>query len=180
LGLAIVKGLVGLLGLRIQLKSKLGRGSVFSVLIPKSQADDHALQPKPIKAPSEFGKIRVLAIDDDEFVRDAIRQILFEMGCECDVVANLNEAKASAEKQRPDMILSDYMLRENRSGIQAIKQLREAFGAGIPALVITGDTSPRVFHEAKEAGIELLHKPLLPDQLYATLTQAMGLKAKGR
>jgi hypothetical protein len=37
-----------------------------------------------------------------------------------------------------------------------------------------------VFHEAKEAGIELLHKPLLPDQLYATLTQAMGLKVKAR
>jgi signal transduction histidine kinase/CheY-like chemotaxis protein len=135
LGLAIVKGLVGLLGLRIQLKSQWGRGSVFSVLIPKSQADDQVLQPKPIKALSEFGKIRVLAIDDDAFVRDAIRQILFEMGCECDVVANLNEAKVSAEKQRPDVILSDYMLRENRSGIQAIKQLREAFGAGIPAVV---------------------------------------------
>ena len=177
LGLAIVKGLVGILNLRISLTSRLGRGSVFKVLLPKSQSSPSVMRPNAIRVPTGLGKVRVLAIDDDEFVRDAIRQILFEMGCDCDVVGNLDEALLSAKRQVPDVILSDYMLRENLTGIQVIQHLREVFGQRIPAFVITGDTSPRVFHEAKNEGVELLHKPLLPDELYATLAQAMQAKA---
>jgi CheY-like chemotaxis protein len=60
----------------------------------------------------------------------------------------------------PDMIISDYRLREGENGLETIHRLRQVMRRQVPACLISGDTDPELAHQAKLAGLTLLHKPV--------------------
>ncbi|WP_397441695.1 hybrid sensor histidine kinase/response regulator [Polaromonas sp. UC242_47] len=168
LGLAIADGLARTLGHELSLTSTPHRGSVFRLALPIADT------PPIEQTNTEHGKprvlsARVLVIDDDETVRTAMRHLLRDWGCECDLAESIEEALVLAKKQAPDLVISDYRLREKRTGIEAIAALRELLGHALPALLITGDTAPDRLREAMASGIPLLHKPISPSQLYRAL-----------
>ncbi|HUF86336.1 MAG TPA: response regulator, partial [Thermohalobaculum sp.] len=70
-------------------------------------------------------------------------------------------------------IISDYRLGSGETGIEAIARLRGAFGAAIPAFLISGDTAPERLRDARAQGIHLLHKPVPPMRLRAMLAQLL-------
>jgi signal transduction histidine kinase len=166
LGLAIVDGLVRVLGHQLSLTSRPGRGSVFRFTLPTSQAP--VLQEPTALGPMVFRKLamKVLVIDDDAPVRIGMEQLLREWGCTCVAVESIEEALEVARKDRPDLVISDYRLREQRSGTEAIALLRAELGGDLPALLITGDTAPDRLREAQRSGIALLHKPVSPEHLH--------------
>ena len=65
----------------------------------------------------------------------------------------------------PDVILSDYRLRDGWSGITAVRAVREACGAAIPAIILTGDTGAELMAAAKADRVRILHKPVQPNDL---------------
>ncbi|WP_245636708.1 response regulator [Azospirillum thiophilum] len=65
----------------------------------------------------------------------------------------------------PDVILSDYRLRDGWSGISAIRAVREACGSAVPAIILTGDTGPELIATAKAEQVRILHKPVQPNDL---------------
>jgi CheY-like chemotaxis protein len=69
------------------------------------------------------------------------------------------------------VVISDYRLREQRTGVEAIEAIRAQLGTCIPALLITGDTAPKRLREAQASGIPLLHKPVSPSKLYRRLVE---------
>jgi CheY-like chemotaxis protein len=79
--------------------------------------------------------------------------------------------------QPPDLIISDYRLSEEQTGIAAIEQLRSRFGTPISAFLISGDTNPEPLREARASGYHLLHKPVDPMILRAMVSQALKNKA---
>ncbi|SFC45813.1 Signal transduction histidine kinase [Polaromonas sp. OV174] len=168
LGLAIADGLARTLGHGLSLASTLHRGSVFRLVLPITDT-------LPIEASSvEHGKpqmlgARALVIDDDETVRTAMLHLLRDWGCECEAAESIEQALVLATQQAPDLVISDYRLREKRTGIEAIAALRALLGNDLPALLITGDTAPDRLREAKASGIALLHKPITPSHLYRAL-----------
>lgn len=176
LGLAIVDRLGRLLDHPIQLRSRPGRGSRFSVLVPlvaqqRSAAD---LSVASAVADPAHDKL-VLVIDDDALVLDGMGGILRGWGCEV-VTAESGEralAKLAAQIREPDLIISDYRLDHGKSGIEAIDRLRIELGAAIPAFLISGDTGPERLREASASGYHLLHKPVTPMRLRAMLNQLM-------
>jgi len=174
LGLAIVSGLARTLGHELALVSTLQRGSVFRLTLPLATAAS-AVAPLMV----ESGKVRtlqmrVLLIDDDEAVREGMLHLLKDWGCECAVAETIEEALALARIEAPDVIISDYRLREQRTGIEAIATLRHLLGDALPALLITGDTAPERLREALASGIPLLHKPVSPSQLYRGLDSLLS------
>jgi CheY-like chemotaxis protein len=74
----------------------------------------------------------------------------------------------------PDLILSDYRLRDGRNGIEAIQLLRDAFGANIPAALLTGDTAPVTIRAIQASHLPVLHKPLKPARLRAFLSHLLA------
>ena len=173
LGLAIVDGLARQLGSRVELVSRPGRGSVFRLgLSPGSLG---AALPETEDSPSLGGDARVLVIDDDEAVRSAMHHLLTDWGYRCELAESIDEALEVARRRAPALVISDYRLREPRTGADAIAALRDLVGADLPALLVTGDTAPDRLSEAHASGIPLLHKPVQPDQLrrrLASLRQA--------
>ena len=113
----------------------------------------------------------ILIIDDDEMVREAMVHLLSDWGCDCKAVEHTSGALELVEQWPAEVLISDYRLRENHTGANAIAQIREVMGTIIPALIITGDTAPERLREALQSGLKLLHKPISPTDLYQALAK---------
>jgi signal transduction histidine kinase len=170
LGLAIAHGLARAMGHHLSLVSVSGRGSVFRLSLPL--ADAVLVAPTTMtQSKTRLLNARVLVIDDDEIVREGMLHLLRDWGCECEAAESIEEALALVQLNVPDVIISDYRLREQRTGVEAITAVRELLGNSLPALLITGDTAPQRLREAKASGLPLLHKPVSPSKLYRKLVE---------
>jgi signal transduction histidine kinase/DNA-binding NarL/FixJ family response regulator len=177
LGLAIVDRLCRLLGHPIEVKSTVGKGSVFAVSVPLAPANKRAIEASivPRTQPSVPDGKLVLVIDDDPLVLEGMSGIFRKWGCRVITADSDSKAlKAAAEQDdRPDLIISDYYLANGRTGIDTIEWLRGELAAEIPAFLISGDTDPATLLEAKAKGFHLLHKPVDPMALRAMFHQAV-------
>lgn len=173
LGLAIAQGLAHTLGHELSLASTPQRGSVFRLALPLAMTPLPAEQAELVQNKTQLLNARVLVIDDDDAVRAGMKHLLHDWGCVCDTAESIEEALALVRAHAPDVIVSDYRLREHRTGVAAISALRELLGVDLPALLITGDTAPERLREAQASGIPLLHKPVASSQLYRGLVQVL-------
>jgi signal transduction histidine kinase len=181
LGLAIVDRLCGLLGHPIELGSRVGTGSRFSILVPAVPAGvaviggSAAPRAEPIAG---AGKL-VVIIDDDESVRDSTCGLLQQWGCIVVAAGSVDAALANLAElgKQPDLIISDYRLAHGKTGFESIDRMRRSCGAQIAAFLISGDTAPERLREAHESGYYLLHKPVMPITLRSVVTQL--LRASG-
>ncbi|HYH38583.1 MAG TPA: ATP-binding protein [Azospirillum sp.] len=177
LGLAIVKRLARLLGHRLDVRSRPGRGSVFAVEVPLSAAavrtaDAPALPPS---AASASGVLAVV-IDDETIVLQGLRAMLETWGCAVidapDAASALRRAEAYG--RAPDVVIADFRLREGHTGVEAIAALRRVYGAELPGILLTGDTAPALLAEATGRGLVTLHKPVPPAELRRLLGDLVG------
>ncbi len=178
LGLAIVRRLSVLLGHPLRVKSQPGTGSCFSVQVPKSTVIVQVPQVLALGAETLPEGLFVVCVDDELGVRDALTVLLRSWACEVLVSESeqeiLSELKA-ANYPHPDLIISDYRLRENKTGVQVINAICEYFQASIPSIVITGDTSAEIRQQIKAINSEIMLKPVEADNLLrmlVTLTQS--------
>ncbi|MBS0422446.1 MAG: hybrid sensor histidine kinase/response regulator [Proteobacteria bacterium] len=169
MGLAIVQRICQLLELPLELQSTFGRGSVFRVIVPLG--NEQGIVTSPAEAdtlpPRKTGTITVLLIDDDRAIREATRELLRPLQVDVIVAASIEEAVVQAQSAaaRIDMILSDWRLRGQENGVEAVRAVRAITGEATPAVLITGDTSTELLQLAHENGLVVLHKPLQPRQL---------------
>lgn len=169
MGLAIVQRLCSLLEHPLQVKSTPGRGSVFRVLVPAGDAGTPEAPPLEADTlpPREVQRVTVLLIDDERAIREATRELLRPMQVDVLVAATIGEAVELARQSpvRIDLILSDWRLRGQENGVDAVRAVRAECGESTPAVLITGDTTPELLKLAHESGLVILHKPLQPREL---------------
>ena len=108
----------------------------------------------------------MLVVEDDALAREALVSLLESWG----VVVVEAEGLTTALWQLkfgvlPDVIMSDYRLRDGENGLETVRQLRAAAGQQIPACLMSGDTDPNLMQSARDAGLTLLHKPVRPAKL---------------
>jgi two-component system, sensor histidine kinase len=176
LGLAIVRRFADLLGHEIALDSREGAGSRFRVLVPRAaeaparaRIRRSAQCPEPGAMTSFAGRV-VAVVDDDAATLDAM-QTLFETWGATVVCGEAIESLITAIGELelyPDLIVADLRLADDRSGIDAVRQLRRELGVPIPAIIVSGDTGTSADREAHAAGLMLLPKPVVGATLRAT------------
>jgi CheY-like chemotaxis protein/two-component sensor histidine kinase len=175
LGLAIVDRLVKLLKHRIEVSSRVGRGSVFGVRVPIDEAEEAFTAPASAQLGDDGSGALIVGIDDDPTVRDALSLLLESWGFEAVIAASEQEAvnRLSAGNKPPDLVIADYRLRQGDKGNHAIDAIRRRWGSGIPGLLLTGDTDPEGLKEATESGFQVVNKPIMPEKLRARVAEQM-------
>ena len=169
LGLSIVQRLVRLLNLKLEVTSEYGRGSVFALDVPMSDA---AAEPAAVAAaarastPHRARAPRILLVEDDPGVRDATRMLLTVEGYHVITAASLTEA-ADKAKANPDidLLVTDYHLGKSDTGSQVIGRVRDIVGASLGAILITGDTSSTIRGLATDARLCIASKPIDAEEL---------------
>ncbi|HEY7638168.1 MAG TPA: hybrid sensor histidine kinase/response regulator [Steroidobacteraceae bacterium] len=173
LGLAIVRRLTQLLQHRLIVRSEPGHGSMFAVSAPYA-----ASSAAPSLNTGEFalpllarGVGLILVIDDEVSIQIAMKSLLESWGYEAITAGSCDEMleRIATHHTAPRLIISDYRLRDNASGIDAIERLRTEYNDEIPGMLITGDTAADRLREAQESGFLLLHKPVPNHRLRASI-----------
>ena len=170
LGLAIVQRLAREMHTSVEVLSQPGRGSVFRLWLDRWQG---ALEDDTAPAPDTVSLVglKVLAIDDDEAVRLGMQSLLHSWGCQCITAESSADALECLEDITPDIIITDFRLRHEETGKQVLQALRAYLGTSVPAIIMTGDTSPQRLRDAQSTSALLLHKPVSTGQLRDAMVQ---------
>lgn len=170
LGLSIVDRLARLLDLRLEVQSQPGKGSRFSFALPPGASRIPATMDAgaTVRRPAR-GARRVLLVEDDAAARDATSLLLRAEGYDVTAAGSLDEAvhKVRAMPAPPDLLMTDYHLGGNLTGMDVIDALGEAIGQPTPAVIVTGDTSSAMREIGREAHLRVVSKPVDPDHLLA-------------
>jgi signal transduction histidine kinase/CheY-like chemotaxis protein len=173
LGLSIVKRTAQLLGHRLHLRSGLDCGSRFTIEVPQIARPD--VEPVRMATPSalpidQFEGLAVMVIEDDALASEGLTGLLQSWGCETRRADGLEAALSLvAGGWRPDVIVSDFRLRDVEHGIETVRRLRVTLGRPVPACLMSGNTDPQLIQATRQAGLTLLHKPVRPAKLRSLL-----------
>jgi Na+/proline symporter/signal transduction histidine kinase len=186
LGLAIVDRVARLLDHEIVLSSELGKGSRFGVVVARASKEEarRTIQAVPERRiMSTIDGQVILCIDNETEILDGMQGLLAKWGATPITAVDLEKSQAivdavHAEQGRwPDLLLVDYHLKDNVTGLDVIGSLRRRAGHEIPAVILTADHSEAVARLVSQAGITLLRKPVKPAALRALISRILGRQA---
>ena len=157
LGLSMVYGFARQSHGTLEASSQLGKGSVFSMYLPRSLGRPDAGQLEPATPEQIVG--RVMVLDDDPDVLNVLRMGLEKMGLEVAVYETAEMGFANIETKSPQLIVSDLMLGEGINGAEFADLVMQYYPR-IPVLLISGNADQLLSEEDfQRHSINLLRKP---------------------
>lgn len=176
LGLSIVKSMALAMGGGVQVQSKLGKGSTFTVTTVHEPAElGAAVAPSvaPNVDPKLVHGLRVLVVDDHPVNRTLAEAMLRDLGCDVVIAANGEEAVAKVPASAPDLVLMDCHM-PGMSGIDAARAIRKA-GYRQPIVAVSADVSAENRAQVQASGMQrVLGKPFLSRDLVQAMAAALG------
>ncbi len=179
LGLAIVDKMSGVLKHPVSVHSEPGGGSCFSVEVPfglASAVGDGADSTQVIAA-DEFAGRRVLVLDNDPSICQAMETLLSGWGCEVCTALSADQAIAclSDSGQLPELIVADYHLDNGDNGLDAVARILARCESTLPVLMISANYSNELKQQVRLLGYRLLNKPVRPAKLKAVAQHLLKL-----
>ena len=183
LGLAIVDRIAKLLNHEIRMRSEIDRGSTFEVLVPLADRAEAAPTIRSMidKAPvSSLDGTIILCIDNEHSILEGMQGLLSKWGAS-PLIANNSESALEHLRRLngngggcPSILLVDYHLDDDVTGIDVIEELRAHANTHIPAIIVTADHTQVVREEIRDSGHALLHKPIKPAALRALMSRLLS------
>jgi CheY-like chemotaxis protein len=181
LGLAICERIARMLNHTIDVSSRPGRGSCFSVTVQLASESDPSPSETPVAVLTDSIGLKdlvVLCVDNEPDILEAMNLLLDRWGCSTVLLA---ETQAQAAQQvllhgAPDFVLVDYQLNDQSDGLGVMQHLDKILGTKLPAIVITADRSSELGETVKARGYGLLRKPIRPAALRALMSNMMKTK----
>ncbi len=178
LGLAIAKRSARILNHPLKLHSRAGQGSMFAVEVPYGKANGlNTMELTPaLHKNYGLGNATVIFVENDLDNLEAMAALLQRWSCH--VIGAHDGVEASRmmadEQVTPDLIIADYHLDDGRTGIDAISEVRRHCRAPVPGIIVTADHTSAVRLEVKDAGFELLQKPVKPAELRSLMSHLLA------
>jgi CheY-like chemotaxis protein len=168
LGLPIVERTAALLGHTLDVRSRVGRGTVFSLDV--GYGDPSRVREPARNDAAPLDGCSVLVIEDEAQVRTAMKVLLEGWGCQVQLAAGGEEARAQLARLGggPDVAIADMRLPGDEDGIAVLDFIRARYPA-TGGVLVSGDIAPEVLRRAQDSGYTLLHKPVRPARLRALM-----------
>ena len=182
LGMAITKNIVELMGGTIKVASEVDRGTLFTVdlelRIPEEAMDDQFWP--------NHGISRILTIDDDETICNNIRMLMEGSGVSVDISLGGEAGIAQVREYynqggRYDVILLDWQMPGQMSGLETAKGLREVLPEHVPIFFLTSYDWNEIEDQAVCAGVDgYLTKPFFVSAFMEKILELPREQAHGR
>jgi signal transduction histidine kinase/CheY-like chemotaxis protein len=175
LGLSIVRRFAAALGHEIGLRSRLGKGSMFSVTIPRASTPDETEIREPSGVDYTFGGMegaKILLIENDLSSAEGMASLLEKWGCDVAVTTSTGDAleRIRALDGIPDAIIADLHLDNGEMGTVAVNLICSEIRSRVPAIIVTADYSAKAAREVSLLGYGLLKKPVKPAEMRSLLS----------
>ncbi|NOR57245.1 MAG: response regulator [Sulfurimonas sp.] len=173
LGLSITQKLIELMNGKLRLKSQVGKGSTFSVMIPLQKISSNVPQELEVDVKESVEKRligKVLVAEDNKTNQMLVELLLEEIGVDCDIANDGQEALDMYDPKIHQLILMDENM-PNMNGITSMQRIKEKYGdrcgpiIALTANVMEGDRERFL----KEGMDEYLSKPIDEAHLYEIL-----------
>ncbi|WP_104097630.1 PAS domain-containing hybrid sensor histidine kinase/response regulator [Stutzerimonas kunmingensis] len=182
LGLAIVDRIASMLGYQVLVRSKPGRGSVFSIDVPLAEAMPRERVAAPAVVPQLGDPLpgrRLLVIDNEESILLSMAALLEQWGCTVVTATDEQSALTALDGVAPDAILADYHLDHGLTGWDVVLAVRGRFNQALPVVMITADRSDQCRQQLQGCGVPVLNKPVKPGKMRSVLSHLLAANANG-
>jgi two-component system CheB/CheR fusion protein len=168
LGLAIVQRLSQMLGHAVDVASRPGHGSVFSIAVPWAAGAPPSAATGPTDAAQAAARqASILIVEDDQDLLGLLELVLVGEGHH---VTTAHDGAAAAKlvaqgTLRPDLVLTDFNLPGGLDGLQLASRLRARLHRRVPVIILTGDIATGTLRDIADEGCLQLSKPVRPWEL---------------
>jgi signal transduction histidine kinase/ActR/RegA family two-component response regulator len=179
LGLTVTQRLCDLLHHPLELRTRVGRGSMFRVRVPRGspRALRDSVLALPVSDDATLDDTTILILDSRRDMLDALEPVLRRWGCSVWPALSGEEAVSLVQMDAvtPDAVICECQLRGEESGFEVVKRLRAHLGDDLAVIMTSGESNGSdIWQRAARERVELLYKPLKPEQLHATLLRLLG------
>ena len=187
LGLSIVKNLVEMQGGAVEVESKPGEGSVFTVILPFKKADEsQPVNSQPVSKISDFKwkmNLNILYVEDVNTNQFLIEEILSDWGVTVDMASDGYEALEMINSRNYDLILMDIQM-PGIDGLETTKRIRamdDPYFKNVPILALTASTTDATKDEIFLSGMQdFVLKPINVDELRAKIVEHSSMASDFR
>jgi signal transduction histidine kinase/ActR/RegA family two-component response regulator len=188
LGLAVSFGIIRRHGGHIDVESQYGKGTEFRVTLPVAKIAEKSVTPAAVASvleetddvfpePPRRSLTRLLVVDDEDFVRDLLGEILEGEHCEVQLAESGSEALSLFRENEFDAVFTDVGM-PGMSGWELAREIR-LINQRIPIAVITGWGEAVGSHEKKAAGVDwIVAKPFTADRIAELVRDISRLSSK--
>lgn len=168
LGMAAVVGIVRSHRGDLSVESKEGQGTTIKLILPSVAETPREETERELRVNENPTTGQILVIDDEEFIRDAIREVLSMQGLKCRTFCDGESGLAFFNEGPENITLAIVDLKmPGLSGEETCKRLLE-LRPELPIIVSSGYSEPEATHNLSQMGItEFLQKPFAFDTLVA-------------
>ncbi len=185
LGLSIVQRLVAMLGCKVHVRSRLGKGSVFAIEIAMpSGAAPIALPAAAVASEAKPHSVAlrsrsILVVEDDPDVRELLTLVLGAEGHQVtaatDGVAGIDLVEQGALK--PDLVIADFNLPGGADGMQVAARVRAASDRPVPVVILTGDIATQTLARIARHDCVHLTKPVKLKKMMSVIEKLLTEQA---
>jgi len=175
LGLSMVYGIVKNHDGYISVCSEVGKGTTFKIYLPLSQGSQ--IQSKQWLEKATPGSESILVVDDEEILRDLMKNVLGDLGYEAMLASNGEEAVEvyREHKEEIDLVIVD-MVMPKMGGKKTFEELKR-IDPGVKALLASGYSKNKAVQRILDLGVKgFLHKPFSVQEISRKVREVLKLK----
>jgi PAS domain S-box-containing protein len=175
LGLSMSYGIIKRFGGEIEVKSKVGYGTTFTIMLPSGgDGREEAISPSTIKMGR---KARILVIDDEEFVRSVLARTLAQVNHQVTLAEDGEKGLQLFKKGKFDMVLTDWGM-PGMSGWEVCRMIKK-ISPHTPVGMITGWGTEMSQRQIEEYGLDFfISKPFDFNQILNVVAETMESRGK--